>query len=279
MPTLEEYIRKRKREDRIDEFNVEERVTNMGRCINYVVEYFDKYVDPDKRNIDYEKRKAKCKKYKKQLRNYPQDIIEWLTSIYMKYETRLDVRVRNILKKDPLYFLYYTDDDFLKLTDIFLSKNESKFPLIKGNEKLITKLFKSQINMRNKKAYSIQEYHKLGNKINKWLWETYDQYGISITLFATIYRENFYDATHEYVYDKEKGKAYLKEYYDYKNSNNLFAIDELYEQIKDRPFIKDRKLELEILFMHIWIEDINGEEKYWDIYLSESQKKYALVHS
>lgn len=94
MPTLEEYIKKRKREEGIDEFNVDERVANMGRCINYVVEFFDIYVDPEKKDMEYEKRKAKCKKYRNRIRNYPQDLVKWLVSIYMKYEARFDQRTK-----------------------------------------------------------------------------------------------------------------------------------------------------------------------------------------
>mgnify|MGYP006288780115 CR=1 FL=1 len=278
MPTLEEYIKKRKREEGIDEFNVDERVANMGRCINFVVEFFDTYVDPNKKNMEYEKRKAKCKKYRKRIRNYPQDLVEWLVSIYMKYEARFDQRAKYIIRQDPIYLLSYNEDNFLKLADIFLSKYVSEIPIIKGKEVMIAKLFKAEIGLRhNKNSYSLQKYHQLGNKINKWLKETYKTYGINISVFASKYIFDFYDKTHEYEYDKEKGKVYLVKAYDYKNSDNLFAIDEVYKKNKKKPFIENRKLELEILFMHFWLSEIFGEEGFWEVYLSKYPEKEEIV--
>jgi len=144
----------------------------------------------------------------------------------------------------------------------------------KGNPKL----FKAEIGLRhNKNSYSLQKYHQLGNKINKWLKETYKTYGINISVFASKYISDFYDKTHEYDYDNEKGKVYLVKAYDYKNSDNLFAIDEVYEKIKKKPFIENRKLELEILFMHFWLSEIFGEESFWEVYLSKYPEKEEIV--
>ncbi|MHB9036593.1 MAG: hypothetical protein ACYC64_07990 [Armatimonadota bacterium] len=40
MLTIEEYIARRKREDRFDGFNVNFRIENMKICANYAFEYF-----------------------------------------------------------------------------------------------------------------------------------------------------------------------------------------------------------------------------------------------
>lgn len=54
MLTVDEYIKKRKTKDGIDEFSAADRISNMGCCINYVVEYYEKYLDPAKVDLQNE---------------------------------------------------------------------------------------------------------------------------------------------------------------------------------------------------------------------------------
>jgi hypothetical protein len=43
--SIEEYVARRKKEDKIDEFNIDERNENMRLCVNYVFEYFNNYLN------------------------------------------------------------------------------------------------------------------------------------------------------------------------------------------------------------------------------------------
>lgn len=43
--TLEEYIIKRKREDGINEYDLDKRLENTRICVNYVFEYFNNYLE------------------------------------------------------------------------------------------------------------------------------------------------------------------------------------------------------------------------------------------
>jgi len=45
MLTIEEYIARRKKEDKVNEFYVDERNENMRLCVNYVFEYFNNYLN------------------------------------------------------------------------------------------------------------------------------------------------------------------------------------------------------------------------------------------
>ena len=45
MLSIEEYIAKRKKEDKLNEFNLEKRIDNIKLCIDYVFEYFNAYLD------------------------------------------------------------------------------------------------------------------------------------------------------------------------------------------------------------------------------------------
>ncbi|OUM91254.1 hypothetical protein [Parageobacillus thermoglucosidasius] len=59
--------------------------------------------------------------------------------------------------------------------------------------------------------------------------------------------------------------------YDIKQKHNLFNLDSLYRKISNKPFIKEKKQELEILMMYFWLHEIEGdEENYWEEYLSKA---------
>jgi hypothetical protein len=42
---LEEYIFKRKKEDGINEYDLDKRSENIRICVNYIFEYFNNYID------------------------------------------------------------------------------------------------------------------------------------------------------------------------------------------------------------------------------------------
>jgi len=45
---LEEYIARRKKEDRLNEYDIDARAENMRICVNYVFEYFNNYLNISK---------------------------------------------------------------------------------------------------------------------------------------------------------------------------------------------------------------------------------------
>ena len=45
MLKFEDYIARRKKEDRLNEFDVDARSENLRTCVNYVFEYFNNYLD------------------------------------------------------------------------------------------------------------------------------------------------------------------------------------------------------------------------------------------
>ena len=63
--------------------------------------------------------------------------------------------------------------------------------------------------------------------------------------------------------------------YDYTKTNNLFNIDKLYIKVSHKPFIKGKKKLLEILMMYIWLTDFEGDEGYFEKYLSRVLGKEA----
>lgn len=41
---FEEYVARRKKEDRLNEFDIAARAENIKTCVNYVFEYFNNYL-------------------------------------------------------------------------------------------------------------------------------------------------------------------------------------------------------------------------------------------
>ncbi len=277
MLSLDEYISQKIYKGGIDVFNSEVRVENMGKCIKFVVEYFEEYVNPEKVSLETQKRKLKAEKYRKQLSYCSIDVVDWVVDVYVKYGKKMDMRVRHILKKDIKNLLCYQDDDFEKMTDDFLDKYFEELPYTINKRDLLIKLFKAMFKREHGSHY--EDIFNLGSKINNWLRETFNTHNIKITTFAGRYLNDLFDKTHEYKYLKEKGKVCEIKFYNYKRTDNLFFIDDLYEEIKDRPFIVDRKLELEILFMYIWLNSIVGDDdNYWEEYIS-SPEISAIVNN
>lgn len=65
---LKEYIFKRKKEDGINEFDLEKRSENTRICVNYVFEYFNNYLDTkpaDEKTVLHEQ---KIEKYRNIIR-------------------------------------------------------------------------------------------------------------------------------------------------------------------------------------------------------------------
>ena len=83
--TLEEYIVRRKRENQINEFDKDARMENLQKCVSYVFEYFNNYLDittvEERTNLNNER----LEKYRNQLNQYEPEVQEWLVDLYEEY--------------------------------------------------------------------------------------------------------------------------------------------------------------------------------------------------
>lgn len=274
--SIEEYISKRKREDGLNELDPQQRVKNMGMFINYVVEYFDKYINPEKVDINRVQKERKIEKLKKQLRIYDEDIKEWMISIFEKYEKRIDISLNSFIKKDNMNYISYREEDFIKCAEDFYSKNINKMPFLKDNKEKLSSIIKSIIRKDKLTSKELQDYFRLGTGVIHWIKDTYENYSVNILDFAYRYVDDFYEHHVQFEFDREYNKSILKAEYNIKTNNNLFGIDELYEEIKDRPFIRNHKDDLEMIFMHIWLFNLNGDEVYWNTYINKIKKRKCI---
>jgi hypothetical protein len=85
MLSIEEYIARRKKEDRLNEFDIEARSQNLKICVDYVFEYFNNYLNTTEAEEKTVLHSEKLDKYRKQLQDYEPEVREWAVGIYDEY--------------------------------------------------------------------------------------------------------------------------------------------------------------------------------------------------
>lgn len=107
MIPIEEYIARRKKEDHLNEFDLDQRNENMRVCVNYVFEYFNNYLNITEAEERTVLKDERIEKYRKELRDFDPEVREWLIGIYSEYGKQLNKYIGNMLKEDmPIMFLY-----------------------------------------------------------------------------------------------------------------------------------------------------------------------------
>jgi hypothetical protein len=276
--SLEEYIAKRKRKDGLNEFSAENRIKNMGKCITYVIEYFEKYLDPQKMDFEEATREAKASKLRKQLAEYDPEIVEWIIGIYKNYGTRVDRILKNYLKQNLLIQLGYGEEEFVRYAEEFIESYAKSKPYLRDQKEMVVRLLKAIVKLRAGQFTDFGNHYRLEAEMVKWLSETYKNYSVNLLQFASDYADKFFDLHHEYRYNSALERVETIRDYDHRaEESNLFNIDSLYDSVKDKPFMSNRKVELEMLIMYVWLEQITGDTEYWNEYLNKAKQR--LEHS
>ncbi|USK60383.1 hypothetical protein [Peribacillus asahii] len=272
MLSLEEYISKRKKEDKINEYDIDSRMDNMRICVNYVFEYFNQYLDIDEMEQKTFLNEERLVKFRKQLDMYDQDIQDWLVNIYDVHEKHIHRSIISLLKKDNLFFLYNTDNEFRSCSYDCYAQLIKKNQFLKDQTEMLFLFIKDYHSIQSQKDINTPSVY-LTEDINEWLEKTWNKYKVNIWAFASDYIERFseddslWPAKHK-IKSNENWQPYI---YDYKQKTNLFNLNTLYTRISKRPFIKGKKQYLEIIMMYIWLHSIWGdEEKYWEEYFNRT---------
>ena len=85
MLSIEDYISRRKKEDKLNEFDIDSRAQNMKICVDYVFYYFTNYLNITEAEEKTILHSEKLEKYRKQLKEYEPEVREWLVSVYNEY--------------------------------------------------------------------------------------------------------------------------------------------------------------------------------------------------
>ena len=266
MLSIEEYIARRKKEDRLDELDLEARSQNMKLCVDYVFEYFNNYLNITEAEERTVLQSEKIEKYRLRLCEYDQEVANWCISIYGDYDKQIDRSIAHLVKREELFFLYNKDSEFRGLSYDVYTKLIKKLPFLREQTEMLF-LF-------------IKEYHRIQSQkdaipsiapvIDDWVEETWRKHGVSIAAFSFAWIFKFSDNEDSWPASHRRKSEYsFRKYdYDHKHKTNLFNIDSLYRKMPKKTFIKGRKQEFEIVFMYYWLHEIVGDDEgYWQDYL------------
>ncbi|MEL7624882.1 MAG: hypothetical protein AAGU12_15055 [Clostridiales bacterium] len=278
MLKLEEYIYKRKKEDGINELDVDKRSENTCICVNYIFEYFNNYLEStaaDKQTVLHEE---KIDKYLKIIKDYDPDIQKWLILMYSSYGKHMHRNLGNYIT-DTYFLLYDSEAEFRALSYDIYPKAIKKFRFLDNQSEQVFLFIKDYHRIRSLfSPYS--EFH-VCESIDEWITDTYQKYGVNLYKFCSEWIEYYSDnpdiwpVTHKkksQYYDKyinEKNTRYssLIWDYDYKQKNNLFNLDSLYRNMPKKSFTRNRKQHFETLLLYCWLDWIETDEEYWHTYL------------
>lgn len=269
MLSIEEYIVRRKKEDKLNEFDMETRINNMKLCVDYVFEYFNNYLNISEAGGETVLHNKKLEKYHKQLREYEPEIRDWAVGIYSDYGKQIHRYIRNIVKGDVFFFLYNTDSEFRNVSYDCYSKLIKKLPFLKDQTEMLFMFIKDYHRIESHQKFDSRR-PIISGEINDWIENTWTKYQVNLLVFAFDWINSFYENEDIWpLTHRKKSQCTWKKYnYDYKQKSNLFNLDSLYGKMPKKPFIKGRKQELEILFMYYWLHDMEGDnEGYWQEYL------------
>lgn len=267
---IEEYIARRKKEDKLNEFAVDERMENMRVCVNYIFEYFNNYLNITEAEEKTVLKDEKLDKYRKQLHDYEPEVREWLVSIYSEHGKHMNRNIGNILKQEEFFLLYSSDREFRSASYECYSVLIKKFPFLKDQTEMLFLFIKDYHRVQSKLIYGLESFF-VTDEIDNWIKDTWAKHQVNVFAFACSWvdqfgnNENLWPSTHR----KKSQYSWRKYDYDIKQKSNLFNLDALYRRMPKKPFTKGRKQEFEILMMHCWLHSLEGdEENYWDEYLN-----------
>lgn len=270
MQTLEEYIAKRKIEDGMNEFDTSQKMNNIRTCIDYIFEYFDQYLPiqgAEKRTVA---ENEKLLKYERTLSEYSPDVRDWLVSVYETYGKQLNRIISNFVDNDDIFPFMYEEAEFRSLSYDCYAALIKKCPFIKNQAEFLYKYIR-EYHIKECNAYAAN-MPEISDKITKWLKDTLVKYNVNIARACGGYVSYFWDNPDMWPARSkiklEHPYADRKHRYDHKRKTNVFNIDGYYNRFANKPFIKGKKKQLEIIMMYYWLHSIEGDDDdYWNEYL------------
>lgn len=262
MLRIEEYIARRKKEDNLNEFDLDARTQNIKICVDYIFEYFNNYLNTTEVEEKTVLHSEKLEKYRKQLEVYEPEVREWAVNMYDEYGKQVHKYIGNILKKNELFFIYNTDSEFRSVSYDCYTKLIKKLPFLKEQTEMFFLFIKNHYSVQSQKQFDFG-LPIITEEISDWIEKTWAKHQVNLAAFAYNWINRFYDNEDMWpVSHREKSQYSFRKYdYDYKQKSNLFNLKPLYRKIPNKSFIKRRKQELEILFMYYWLHDLEGDDE------------------
>lgn len=272
MISIEDYIAKRKKEDKMNEYDTELRMDNMKLCVNYVFEYFNNYLDITEAEEQTALNNERLNNFRQKINQYDGEVQDWLVNIYQEHDKQINRTIGNLLLADDFFFLYNKDSEFRSLSYDCYAHLIKKHPYLQGQTELLFTFIKEFHRIQSEPNEEFQTLY-IFEEINSWVIGTWEKYQVNVLKFARNWVNHFYD--NDDLWDskhKKKSKDDYRKYdYDFKQKNNLFNINSLYRRMPKKVFLKGRKQEFEILMMYYWLHHLEGDdERYWQEYINKT---------
>jgi len=271
MLTIEEYIARRKKEDRINEFDLNNKNDNLKLTIDYVFEYYNNYLNITEAEERTALHDEKLEKFRNQLMDFDADIRDWIVSIYSEHGKQINRLIGNILKQNEFFFLFNDDSDFRNVSYDCYYQLVRKHSFLKDQTEMLFQFIKDYHRIKSERTW-IQNNIAISDDIGEWVESTLNKYKVNVLTFAYDWVIRFYKNEESWPRSHRiKGKNSWSTYdYDFKQHRNLFNLDSMYRRMPKKAFLRGRKQELEILMMYFYLHNIEADEEgYWDEYLKK----------
>lgn len=264
--TIEEYITKMKRADKLDEFDYIKIPENMSSVMKYVMSYFNEYLTME--SCDAEKiklQRATDKLEEEAATRFPRSK-EFVVEFYLSTRLRIDKLVDNWLKKVRYLDLFYSEDDFSTLAADYCSSKTAGVDMQHRLDQIKTLM--AELKDFNTYELDFADMIRLDRGLVAWIKDTYRDYGVNLITFSSNVSEAYYHRYVKYERREHGDGGYYINNYNHRYNDNPFDIDEIYRDNKHRPFLENKRGELEMLVMYDWLFNEVSDEEYWPEYVN-----------
>ena len=278
METLEEYLAKRKHKDHMDEFNLNKHSENMTLAIQYVMDYFNTYLDIEKISQEQIKLERTIDRFKGEVEDHYPEQTEVIVDFYVKHRKRLDSIVEDVYSGLKYGSLIYTAEEEKEVASIICESKLRKEEITQDMPQIIEAMV-HQYRMNMLSPPSFSHMIDMDKTLVQWVKETYSTYQVNLLDFASDIAYDHYKRYVEYRYSRSNDHVYRYRLvnYEYRYQNNPFNIDSIYKDNEDKPFISGRKGALEMLIMYYWLFHEVYDEEYWPEYVLLCERAGKII--
>lgn len=271
MITLDEFIKKRLKDDERDLLDLSKKEVNLQDCVNYVFEYFNTYINIDEKQSIQIENDEKLVKYSRQIEKYSSNVQSWLIEVYIQHNKRMNQQIPKLLKNIDTFLLTNSPESFRKYSYKCYSQLIKKYPFMENYIDQLNEFIVDEHRVQNN-DYQLEKKELCSNdKIDRFIEKTFEKYNVNLLIWAESYANSFFDYEHMWPAGTYDVLEYGKCYNPMKAKNNKFNIDNIYSQLSSLPYVRGKKKILEILVMYYWQESIAPvDEKLYEDYMKQA---------
>lgn len=271
MITLDEFIKKRMKDDKKDLLDLRKKEVNLQDCVNYVFEYFNTYINIDEKQSKQIENDEKLVKYSRQIEKYSSNVQNWLIEVYIQHNKRMNQQIPKLLKNIDVFLLTNSPEHFRKYSYKCYSQLVKKYPFMENYIDQLNDFIVDEHRVQNNDYQLEKKDICFNDKIDRFIEKTFEKYNVNLLIWADNYANNFFDYEHMWPAGTYDVLEYGKCYNPMKAKKNKFNIDNIYSQLSSLSYIRGKKKILEILVMYYWQESIAPvDEKLYEDYMKQA---------